>query len=233
MAYRSSTTASGTGATLSTVVPTGAAIDDIMILTGSIDASGAVFSGRYPTGFTALNETGLTLDGQRVTIAWKRLTAADTGSYTFTALPAISAAWVCQAFAFSGRDTGNPPTLTTAVSNAANAAPTVSVSASTITALTGDDLFWGSAPDVNATGIGNTHTAPAGYTKRQDDELTFTNLCGATKDAASAGATGTVTGTFALTSGAAGWAAWLVRIPVVPSGGGTPQQTLSLTGVGS
>lgn len=221
MAYRSSSTNTGNSATPSTAVPVGVAADDIVILVASIDAAAAAFDpADWPAGFTELSEVGLTLDGQRAAVGWKRPTGADTGSYTFGTL-GVSGVWVCEAFAFSGRDTTNPPVVSTAATNnTANANP-VTITANGVTAVAGDDLLWMSAPDVNATGIGNGHTPPAGYTERQDTELTFSNLSGATKDNASAGATGSVSGSFALTSGGSGWAAWLIRIPVA-GGGATP-----------
>jgi hypothetical protein len=204
-----------------------------VILTASIDAVADAFDpGDWPTGFTELSESGTSFDGQRSAVGWKRLTGADTGSYTFGSLGGASD-WVCQAYAFSGRDTGNPPVATSNLSNVGNTSP-VSISATGVTALAGDDLIWISTPDVSATGIGAGHTAPSGYTIRQDAELTFTNVAGATKDNSAAGATGTVTGTFALTSGTSAWVAFLVRIPAAGGGGGgSTQQTLSLLGVGS
>jgi hypothetical protein len=214
VAYRSSTSGTGTSTTLATTVPAGVQADDIVLLATTFDSNTASFSGKWPTGFTQLANGNLTADGQAYGLAWKRLTGADSGSYTLSALTGEGAAgWVCQAFAFSGRDTGNPPVNSTpATSNAANTSP-VTIAANGVTALAGDDLCWLSYPDVSATGIGNGHTPPAGYTERQDAELGFSNLSGATQDNVSAGATGSVSGTFALTSGTSGWAAILVRIP--------------------
>jgi hypothetical protein len=45
-------------------------------------------------------------------------------------------------------------------------------------------------------------------------------MCSATKENVSAGATGTQTGTFNITSGSAGYVAWTVRIPSAGGGGG-------------
>ncbi len=213
MAFRSSSTGSG-GVVVdpSVAVPAGVAANDIVILVATVDNGAVVFdTGDWPTGFTELSEVGMTLDGHRAAIGWKRLTGADTGTYQFGSLGA-GGDWVCQAFAFSGRHATDPPTLTTNTSNASNASP-VSVNASTITAVSGDDLLWVSAPDVNASGIATGHTAPTDYVERQDVENAWTNLAGASRDNVSAGATGTVTGTLTLASGASGWTAWLVRIP--------------------
>lgn len=231
MAYHDSTTNSGTGTTPSVAVPNGGGAsplqaDDIVVLAASTDSVTAVFdTGDWPTGFTELRETTVTNDGQAMAIGWKRLTGADTGSYTFGSLGS-SAAWVCQAFAFRGRHTTDPPVAsTTASSNAANTSP-VSVTANGVTAVAGDDLLMISAPDVDATGVGNGHTAPTDYTEREDAENGFTNLAGFTRENVSAGATGNITATFALTSGDSGWAAWLVRIPTADVGGGDPEANL-------
>lgn len=223
MAFRSASSSTGNSATPSTVVPAGVTANDIVILAASIDSTPALFDpADWPAGFTEMSEVGLTLDGQRAAVGWKRPTGADTGSYTFGNLGIASAVWVCEAFSFSGRHTTNPPVISAdATNNTANPNP-VTVTANGVTALAGDDLLWLSAPDVNATGIGNGHTPPAGYTERQDTELTFSNLSGATLDNAPGGATGPVSGTFAVTSGGAGWAAWLIRIPAA-GGAATPK----------
>lgn len=232
MAYRSSSSNAGNSTTPSTPVPAGVAADDIVILTAEFDNVTAAFDpADWPTGFTELNESDTTFDGNTAAIGWKRLTGADAGSYTFGAVDAGAHDWVCQAYAFSGRHVTNPPTLSTNLVNTGAVSPRT-ISASTVTAVAGDDLLWVSAPDVNATGIGNGHTAPAGYTKRQDQELAWANLSGATVDAVGAGATGTVSGSFAMTSGQCAYVAWLVRIPV--AGGASPvTHFLSSTGVGT
>lgn len=67
-------------------VPTGAAINDIAILPIEIwlDTATDPIVGR-PSGFTQKTFYESTTDGfQRVAIGWKRLTAADTGNYTYT-----------------------------------------------------------------------------------------------------------------------------------------------------
>lgn len=220
MAYRDSTTASGTSATPSVAVPAGVQTNDIIILVCTQDGTTAVFQpADYPTGFTELFQVTLTLDGQVVAVAWKRTTGADSGSYTFGDIGVGTGLWICQAVAFSGRDTGNPPVGTQATSNAANTSP-VSINATGVTALLGDDLCWISAPDVTVDLSGTGHTAPASFIEREDDELSFDNLSIATRDNVAAGATGTVTGTFTMTSGTSGWAAYLIRIPA--AGGGAP-----------
>lgn len=234
MAYRDSTTATGNSQTPAVAVPAGVAADDIVLLAAAIDITAAAFDpADWPTGFTELAEADVTLDGQSMAVGWKRLTGADAGSYTFGSVTAGAAPWVCQAVALSGRHVTDPPVVSAnATSNAANTSP-VTITANGVTALAGDDLVHFSMPDVNTTGAGTGHTAPAGYTKREDDELTFANLSIATLDNAGAGATGTVAATFTMSGGTAGWAAWLVRVPAAAGGAAPAPRMLGSLGVGT
>lgn len=221
MAYVDSTTATGASDFPSVAVPTGAQANDIAILVATVDNTTTTFeTGDWPTGFVELAEVGLTMDGQRVGVAWKRLTGADAGSYTLGDTNNAGAGtpdWVCQAILFRGRSTGNPPVIsTTASSNASNTTP-VTITANAVTAEQGDDILWISAPDVSASGVGAGHTPPSGYTEAEDQELGFSNLSLAYKENVAAGTTGTVAGTFTLTGGSSGWAAWLIRIPSIKS----------------
>lgn len=234
MAYRDSTSAVGDTATPAVAVPAGVAANDIIILVATIDSGSPFAPGVFPSGFTEIAEANVTADGHTSAVGWKRTTGADSGSYTFSALPS-AANWVCQAFAFSGRHTTNPPVVSTPnIQNTPQSSP-ITVSANGVTAVLGDDLIWISAPDVTSVNAGNGHTAPASYTEREDAENGWSNLSGATRDNVAAGATGTVSGTFALSQDTAGWAAYLVRIPVAggttfnstPGGSSTPTGAVS------
>lgn len=216
MAWRSTSTGSGNGNTPGTPVPTGVAINDIVLIHVSGDNVGwTIDQADFPAGFTKLGSHHLTLDGQETAIGWKRLSAVDSGSYTFSSGVGGSVAdWTCAAMAFSGRDTVNPPTFTSALSNAANTSP-ITITAPTLTALAGDDLAWFSAPDTLGTNLGTGHTPPSGYFERYDfvDVNNWSWLSGATNENVAAGATGAVSGTFLLSSGTSGWGAFLVQIP--------------------
>lgn len=231
MAYVDSTSATGNSDTPSVAVPTGVASGDIVILACAIDAQAAVFdTGDWPSGFTELGETDITADGHTVAVGWKRLTEADSGSYTFGALGA-TADWVCQAVALSGRHASNPPVASSFnVQNTPQSSP-ITVSANGVTAVDGDDLIWISGPDVTSSGAGNGHTAPTDYTEREDAENAWANLSLATRENVSAGATGTVSGTFALSQDTAGWAAILVRVPLAGAAGGVPPITRPVSDV--
>jgi len=223
MAYLDSTTNVGNSTTPSVAVPAGVVADDIVILVASTDHSDGVFEAAdWPTGFTELQESVATLDGQVAAIGWKRLTGADSGSYTFGVVNTVSVSWVCQAFAFRGRHTTNPPVATAAVNNSANGSP-VSVTAGGVTAVEGDDLLWVSAPDVDLSGVVTGHAAPTNYTEKEDYfDADWSALSGATRENVSVGATGDITGTLSLSSQSAAWIAFLVRIPAAAAGGGHP-----------
>lgn len=221
MAFRSSSTNSGNSDTPSVAVPAGVQIGDIVHLFCSIDTEAAVFDpADYPTDFVELHDVNLTLDGHSVSLSWKRLTAADAGTYQFGNLGA-SGDWICQAAAHSGRHATDPPVSTVNTDNNNNTGPNITVTATGLDAEDGDDLLWGSAPDVTLNGVGNGHTPPTDFTEREDAELQWTNMSIATRDNVSAGATGNIAGTFAITGNGAGWAAVLVRIPAEAAAPGT------------
>lgn len=223
MSYVDSTANSSNSVVAKSVaVPTGVQADDIIILVITTDATANFDSGHYPTGFVELAEIDNTLDGQTSAVAWKRATGADTGTYDFISSPGGSN-WVCVAAAFRGRHTTNAPEISSSANNTGNTNP-VTVTATTVTAVTGDDLVWISCPDVNTSGAGNGHTQPTGYSKQEDEENAFSNICLATKESVSAGATGSISGTFAITGGTSGYAAYLVRIPAAAAGGGGTNQ---------
>ena len=219
MALVDSTTASGSSSSPSVAVPTGVQADDIVILALQTDSTSSVINpGDIPTGFTELVEVDVTNDGQTNWVAWKRLTGADSGTYQI-ANTNNADNWIMQAIALRGRHTTDPPVLASATSNAGNTSP-VSVNAPTVTALDGDDLVVISAPDVNTNDAGNGHTEPANYPEQEDAEAGFNNQAIFLRQNVSAGATGTITATFSMTSGTAGWFAAQIRVPSAGGGGG-------------
>lgn len=227
MALVNPSTNNGASGSINCPVPTGVQAGDIVILTATNDYVGYDFASRKPTGFTTLYTSAVTTDGQTVWIGWKRLTGADSGSYTFTDA-GNPGAWVCQAVALRGRHATNPPVATENIDNTGSGNP-VTITATGVTALVADDIVWVSAPDVSATGIGNGHTPPTNYTEQADAENGFSNLSIALRQNVSAGATGSISGTLALTSGTAGWVAYLVRVPSIATIALTGTVTASIT----
>jgi hypothetical protein len=215
MAYRSSSQSNASSTAPATAVPSGAAIGDIAIIFVSVDLASIGIT--LPSGFTQLDTQSMAFDGEQLSVGWKRLTAADTGSYTCS----ISSAhdWVCSALLFSGRHATNPPVITTANKADSSHTGTISIPASTVTALAGDDIcFLGGTDQNNAGAALHTFSAPASYTLRTNPQRAWEGHTTATRDNVSAGATGTVSGQDVLSTGAEGTIGWLIRIP---SAGGT------------
>lgn len=220
-AFRSAGAATSVAVTTTSAAcgaPAGFVAGDILIEVLSSDANSSTAS--PPSGFTQLvKDTWTTPDGQVMFIWWKRAVGSD--SLTVTGM-SNGASKLLRCFAWSGRDTTNPPVISTsALNQSSNASPTT-LTANGVTALTGDDLFWFGALDVNAASATNTFTQPTGYTSQGSSVDTvdqFNVIAAATKDNVSAGATGTVSGTLTH-SGSAGWDAFVIRIPAAGGGGG-------------
>lgn len=221
MAFRSaSSDRSGGSSTPAVTVPAGVQIDDIVILAAASDSPTASFTGTWPAGFTQFADVDITNDGQSAGVAWKRLTAADAGSYTLTSIGSTND-WGIIALAFSGRHTTDPPVADHTENSSANTSP-VTATAPSVTAVSGDDLAFIVAFDTTAADTASsTTTAPAGYTEQVDFVSGgWAQMEAATKDNVSAGATGSVSSSTTLTGGSAGWSAWNIRIPAAGGGGG-------------
>lgn len=216
MAHRATTTASGASGTPSVAVPAGAAANDICSLKVNFDRGSGTIT--WPANFDLITPIVLrcTAEGQTTAIAFKRLSGADSGTYDFS-FTGGATDWVAQASLFSGRDTTNPPEVTTATQNTLQASP-VTINGASITAVSGDDLEWCSGLDVNGNGIvtgPDNQTVPSSpaFTERQDTENAWANLCTATRDNVNAGATGTLAGSVLLNSGLCGYNVITVRYP--------------------
>lgn len=221
-AFRSAGTAitpSKTATSTTVPSPAGFAADDILLIVVSIDGTGVSIT--WPSGFAQLYASTLTMDGQQVFLAWKRAVGGDSLALSRSGTAGQSS-WVAQCFAWSGRDTTNPPVGSTAATNSSSNASPTTLTANGVTAVAGDDLVWIGGLDANAGTLSSTFTSPSGYTSQGvtiDTADQFDVFAVATSDAVSAGATGTVSGTLTH-SGTAGWAAYLIRIPAAGGGGG-------------
>lgn len=220
MAWIDSTTAGANNTIPIVPVPAGTAIDDIVILVVTSE-SGAMsgFAGLWPSGFTQLDDKVLLTDGETTGIAWKRLTAADTGNYTLSDMTANGCdfnGWTGHAHLFRGRNTTNPPVIGT-VGTASGVGTPQSATANGVTAVEGDDLLYAAIGDLVLGSGTSSFTQPTGFTVRENSQSptasVLDRLYGATKDNQSAGATGSITSTLSWTSLNGAWAAWLIRIP--------------------
>lgn len=221
-AYLSSGGASGNSLAPSVAVPSGAASGIIAVIAVDYDGSGGTIA--LPASFTdcAGSPARITAEGQTVAAGWKRLSAADAGTYDATISGIAATDWVIEVAFLSGRHATNNPVCTVNEQDTGQASP-VTVNAADVTAITGDDMVWISGPDVSGSGIAtgpDLHTAPTNYTERQDIELAWANLSIATRDNVSAGATGVTAGAFALNSGTAGYGTFHVRVPLADAPAG-------------
>ena len=225
MAYRDSTVVTVANADPSVAVPSGVQAGDIVILAYSADQASYDPSSYWPSGFTELSHYNNTLDGHSTGTAYKRLTGADSGTYTLGGLTGCGST-ILIAVAFSGRHVSNNPVDSTdATDDTGNSSP-VTVTANGVTAVDADDLLWVGGLDKTA-GICVTSCAPpSGFTECEDSSYIWASISTAYKENVAAGATGTVAGTFTLSVLTAGWVAWVIRIPSDGGGGGNNNGTL-------
>lgn len=206
MAFRSSTGFTpGSGNSLAINVPAGAAIDDIAVVGIYKENDRAITP---PAGFTqkAALATSASARGS-LYVFWKRLDAADTGTYTFTW--GAGGVWRSAACAlFSGRiTTGDPFDGTVGTAESTTAVSTLNVSTSPA-AAGGDAVDF----HTNFQG-GNAYTAPTDYTERQDLDV----IGMFTRDAVASGSTGNVTAT----SNVSGFQKAFLGVLAVAAAGGT------------
>lgn len=218
---------------LTVAVPAGLAQDDIVILLASEDNVNATFT--WPAGFTQLDQRHLTLDGHTVGVAWKRQGAVpDSGTYT-VAVGALTGNNGLAAIPLTGRHTVNPPVIgAVTADNTANAGTALTITATGLTATAGDDVLHVAMEDVAAASIGNGHSSWSLGTEIVDliDAGTgWVNIGVAKAEAVAAGATGSETVSFAKSpTGNNGFVTYLIRVPVAPGGGGSPQ-SVTATGI--
>jgi hypothetical protein len=213
MAYRSSTSHALASGVPTTTVPAGVQAGDHVIWWCTYDTSGVVTT--VPSGFTQLDDQDLTFDGDNVCVAYKILTAADTGSYT--AGNTNGNHNTCNAVAFSGRHATNPPVISTV--NTADSSHTTGFTATAngLTAVAADDLLWLVHLDTNGNNTASISTPPSGFIARTNQMTNFSGSVSASEDNVSAGATGSLSGTIGLSGGAAAWQAWVIRLPAAPA----------------
>jgi hypothetical protein len=182
MAFRSSSNlAAASAANAAVPVPTGAAIGDIAVVGIYMESAATVTP---PSGFTLKSslQTSVATRG-RLDVFWKRLTAADSGTYSFTFTSTFRAA-VCGLW--SGRvASGDPFDGTVGTAESTTTVSTLNVSTSP-TGSNGDAVgFW-----TNFNG-GAGFTPNASYTEQQDLSVITMD----TRDAVASGTTGNVTAT--------------------------------------
>lgn len=233
MAFIASTSLAGLSNSPSVPVPSGAQAGDDVIIICTRDAPAENYAASKPADFETFDIASLTADGQQIFVGHKKLSGADSGSYTFGTQP-DSWYWVCQAFLFRDRHITDPiPSdgITVAELNTPGSSP-LSITASGLTAEAGDDLLWLAATDTTS-GTTGVFAPPNGFTEREDSHAEqWANLSGATKENVSAGNTGDATGTFTASGVSAGYAAYLIRLKAAASESG-PAVSVLVSGIGA
>lgn len=189
----------GAGSTTANVpVPSGVASGHIIVVAFYVETTQTVTA---PSGFTQCANSPAVVTGASahdLRVFWKRATGADSGTYAFTI--AAGVAWrVAIAMRVTGCiATGDPWDVTTSAIKTANttgATPAVSVTTTGANRL----LVW-----IASSFVTNTCTPPSGMTERADysDQAA---LDIATLAQASAGSSGSLTGTFSSNTASGAW----------------------------
>lgn len=156
-----------TGTTVTTPVPTGTAAGHIALLAFELwDAAATTVT--WPTGFTqVVNVTAGS--SQKLLVAWKRLTAADTGSYVATL--STSQAWTAHCLLVSGGlASGNPIEAT---NTATAVVATAAIPSTSVTTATQAFLAHLVAPEVSQAAASSV--PPTGYTMAQQGRDLISN----------------------------------------------------------
>lgn len=224
-AYRDCTsiaTTSGTSTSLTVTAPSGTAQDDIVILCAAV-GGGASETFTWPTSttFTEIGNASIaTPDTKTIKCAWTREDASPAATYQVANSVGGGDKMILIACAFSGRHTTNPPVAQVSTQTSAAASP-ITIAATGVTAVAGDDILWYAVGASTDGFSGWDFTAPTNYTEREDvaaDFYTYGSV--ATRDNVSAGATGSISGTMTLGGSTGGWGAIVMRIPAAAGGGG-------------
>jgi hypothetical protein len=153
----------------------------------------------WASGFTLILEVTGTAPNRdagqsQLHAAWKLATGSEPGTYVNSIVGSDS--WQGFAACWSGRNTTSPVTAS-ASTNASGTVSPVTYGLTGVTAAAGDDLIWFPSEFGGVSGTA-VWTPPTGFTSRITYQPSAPSSPGqnlSTKDSASSGATGTLTGT--------------------------------------
>jgi hypothetical protein len=227
MAYSASTTAVGTGGAdqVTINVPTNSDGDVLVFLTDHWNET--VTWGFTPAATGTFNVVGNS--GREGHFMWAtKVASSEPANYTISLGGGNGFTVKAVAASFSGRSSATP-SASTATDDAGNSATPISTPLGGVTAASGDDIvIVTGVASSNVTGS-STFTAPANYTTRQNASNTGAfdggGVAIATRDNVSAGATGTLTGSWVLGSGNADTAGAVLAFAA--SGGGSSIAAIS------
>ena len=219
MAYRSSASAVSNSGTSISATPASVAANDYLGAGLTVDVTGNTIT--PPSGFTQqVNNDQAAPDGQTHRYFDKIATGSD--AFGFTISPGNEAVLIVAAF--SGRDTSNPrSTAPVATSNTSSNASPVTSTYTGITATAGDDILVFKSTDHGNSTWG--YTQISGYTERQDATSTaWSTAAMDTVDNVGAGATGSLSSTITLLTGAdgTGYSGIVVAIKAAATGPAAP-----------
>lgn len=202
----------GDGATASFAVPSGVAMaGDIIVIPIYLDAALTITA--YPAGFAEAEGSPVAITGggsHSLHMVWKRANVGDLGTYDFTLSATGYRAGA--ALRYTGCVASGTPWDTPTATGKNTINNTVSPAVSITTAGPDRMDVWAAT---NWTG--GRWTPPAGYTERVDQGFGSVTLADAVQ--ATAGSSGTVTGTCAGTDKGT---AWLGALIGTTAGGGAP-----------
>jgi hypothetical protein len=224
MAFLDSATEFTTNATPQFEVPN--AVGAVPLLTNDVvlgfvtwdSTAPTVETGDPPVNFTefAGSEVELTHDNQQGVAMWKRCTADnETGVYAFQGATGSSTTYLSMALSVRGRHLTNPPVCVVTSSSPASSGSSspVSFSAGPLDLLDGDDVAVVVLSDKTTSNGITGYTAPTGFDDFDQFQSGFFDVAIFTKENASAGNTGALTGSFTLSGGTSGYIAYAIRIP--------------------
>lgn len=201
------TSAQATAASVAVTYPASLANTDIVIVVLYKENTNAV---TVPDGTWTLKNSVSTTAVQHHLIYWKRCTGGETGTVTFSWTGSVYSG--ATAHRITGCVTSGDP-IEDVNSNFSNTGVTVTPAVSLASTSTDSLLLWTGS---NFAG-GNSWTPPGTYTERSDVDI----IGDATKDNTAGGATGSVTGTAAISGASTAHLISLISIagtpPVVPT----------------
>jgi hypothetical protein len=242
MAFRSAASTTGANAASPGAcnLPAGIQVGDYLLAFWSIDTADAAASATVPTGWTKISgPTNISGPDTQTYLIYERIADGNESTQrTWSGFGGNN--FACIIAAWRERNISTPKTFITnsTPNTSANASP-VSVALTGGTAAAGDDLAWFAALD-NVSGASgwSLTSAPSGFTAYGVAQFQWGTAALAYRDDATAGATGTLTGTLTEAGDHAGWSGIVVAIAAASgsgtAGAGTPSYSeWSAAGAGS
>lgn len=221
-----SSTSTSVVVTVSSIGGTGPQLNDIVLFYMDGGGGGGTSTLTPPSGFSAVPGITQTLNFNTQNMVWYKVATASEPS-TYTATSNVNDFHAAQVRVYSGRNTSSPFTTVSTFHVSSGSSP-MSVDINGLTAAASDDLVIIGGLDNQSNGTTNySYTAPSGYANAQMGTVNVafaTASFGADKVNASAGATGTVSGSLTFTGTGGDTGGWLIALAVAAAGTTAPAQ---------